>query len=205
MFLGVNISISDNGVGGVPLLGLCVGEVLDRAASAYPNQPALVVCHQNRRYTYSEFRAEVELTARGFLHLGVHKGDRVGVWATNYAEWVIAQFATAKIGAILVNINPAYRAYELEYVLRQSECQTMVLIWGFRDCDYVSTLAGICPEVETSGAGDLSSEKLPHLRNLIFVGDGGTARHVPLERPRGNGPTCSGAGLENKGGIARLR
>ena len=161
-----------NGVGEVPLLGLCVGEVLDRAASAYPNQPALVVRHQNRRYTYSEFRAEVEQAARGFLHLGVQKGDRVGVWATNYAEWVIAQFATAKIGAILVNINPAYRAYELEFVLRQSECQTLVLIRGFRDCDYVSTLASICPEVETGGAGDLSSEKLPHLRNLIFVEDG---------------------------------
>jgi fatty-acyl-CoA synthase len=161
-----------HGAGGPALLGLCVGEVLDHTASAYPDQPALIVRHQNRRYTYREFRGEVELAARGLLHLGVQKGDRVGVWATNWAEWVITQFATAKIGAILVNINPAYRAYELEYALRQSECQTLLLIQGFRDCDYVSTLGAICPELETSRAGDLSSQKLPCLKNLIFIGDG---------------------------------
>ena len=161
-----------NGVGGPALLGLCVGEVLDRTAFAYPDRLALVVRHQNRRYTYSEFRGEVELVARGLLHLGVQKGDRVGLWATNCAEWVITQFATAKIGAILVNINPAYRAYELEYALRQSECQTLLLIRGFRDCDYVSTLVSICPEVENSEAGELSSEKLPYLKNLIFIGEG---------------------------------
>jgi fatty-acyl-CoA synthase len=161
-----------SGVGGPALLGLCVGEVLDRTASAYPDQPSLVVRHQNRRYTYREFCAEVELAARGLLHLGVQRGDRVGVWATNCAEWVITQFATAKIGAILVNINPAYRAYELEYVLRQSECQALLLIQGFRDCDYVSTLASVCPEIETSRAGELSSGKLPYLKHLIFIGDG---------------------------------
>ena len=161
-----------NGVGGPALLGLCVGEVLDRTAFAYPDRLALVVRHQNRRYTYSEFRGEVELVARGLLHLGVQKGDRVGLWATNCAEWVITQFATAKIGAILVNINPAYRAYELEYALRQSECQTLLLIRGFRDCDYVSTLRSICPELENSEAGELSSEKLPYLKNLIFIGEG---------------------------------
>src|SRR5215467_13274038 len=161
-----------HGEGGPALLGLCVGEVLDHTASAYPDQPALIVRHQNRRYTYREFHGEVELAARGLLHLGVQKGDRVGVWATNCAEWVITQFATAKIGAILVNINPAYRAYELEYALRQSECQTLLLIQGFRDCDYISTLVSICPEVEHSRAGELSSEKLPYLKNLIFIGEG---------------------------------
>ena len=161
-----------NGVGGPALLGFCVGEVLDRTAAAYPDKLALVVRHQNRRYTYSEFRGEVELVARGLLHLGVQKGDRVGLWATNCAEWVITQFGTAKIGAILVNINPAYRAYELEYALRQSECQTLLLIQGFRDCDYISTLVSICPEVEHSRAGELSSEKLPYLKNLIFIGEG---------------------------------
>jgi fatty-acyl-CoA synthase len=88
-----------NGTGGPPLLGLCVGEVLDRTASAYPDQPAVVVRHQNRRYTYREFRCAVELAARGLLSIGVEKGDRVGVWATNCAEWLIIQFATAKIGS----------------------------------------------------------------------------------------------------------
>src|SRR2546425_5506711 len=126
-----------HGAGGPPLLGCTIGEALDRTASAHPDRLALIARHQRLRYTYREFLAQVELAARGFLRLGTQKGDRVGVWATNYAEWVITQFATAKIGAILVTINPAYRAAELEYALAQSECSTLVLSQGFRDCDYV--------------------------------------------------------------------
>jgi fatty-acyl-CoA synthase len=158
------------GIGGPPLLGYTVGEALDRAAGLHPDQPALISCHQQLRYTYREFLAEVEWAARGFLHLGVRKGDRVGVWATNYAEWVITQFATAKIGAILVTINPAYRAAELKYALQQSECSTLVLMQGFRDCDYVDTLAGICPEFGSSRPGELRSARLPYLQNVIFIG-----------------------------------
>ena len=188
-----------------PLIGETIGVHLGRIAERYAERPALVVRHQDVRWRYAEFKNEVDALAAGFVALGLKPGDRIGIWSQNNVEWVLTQFATAKAGLVLVNINPAYRAYELEYALRQSECQTLLLIQGFRDCDYISTLVSICPEVEHSRAGELSSEKLPHLRNLIFVGDGGTARHVPLERPRGNGPTCSGAGLENKGGIARLR
>src|SRR5262249_53207038 len=120
-----------------PLLNDCIGEVLDRSAAAFPHHDALIARHQDLRYTWRQLRYQVELLARGLLHLGVEKGDRVGVWATNCAEWVVLQFATAKIGAILVNINPANRAFELEYVLRQSECQTLFLGEGFRDCNYV--------------------------------------------------------------------
>ena len=112
------------GTGSIPLLGECVGEVLDHSAQANPEASALVSCHQNRRFTYAQFRAAVEQVARALLHLGIQKGDRVGIWATNCFEWVIVQFATAKIGAILVNINPSYRAYELKYALAQSQCQT---------------------------------------------------------------------------------
>jgi len=162
-------SYSD-GTGGPPLWGCTIGEALDRAALLHPDLPALVSCHQHLRYSYREFLAEVNRTARGFLHLGVGKGDRVGVWTTNYAEWVITQFATAKIGAILVTINPAYRASELDYALRQSECSTLLLMRGFRDCDYVETLASICPELAASHRGDLHSSRLPFLKNLIFVG-----------------------------------
>jgi len=159
-----------HGAGGPALLGCTIGEALDRTASVHPDQLALIARHQQLRYTYREFVAEVELAARGFLCLGVQKGDRVGVWATNYAEWVITQFATAKIGAILVTINPAYRAAELEYALAQSECSTLVLIQGFRDCDYVETLASICPGGGTSRPGDPNSQKLSHLKNLILIG-----------------------------------
>ena len=154
-----------------PLWGRCIGEVLDQTVSTYPDHPALIVRHQNRRYTYPEFLQEVESAARGLLRLGVQKGDRVGIWATNYSEWVVTQFATAKIGAILVSINPSYRASELEYTLRQSECRTLLLIQGFRDCDYVATLQSICPESATSRPGELRSSNLPHLKNLIFIGE----------------------------------
>src|SRR5213594_2416744 len=159
-----------HGAGGPALLGCTISEALDRTASVRPDQLALIARHQQLRYTYREFLAQVELAARGFLCLGVQKGDRVGVWATNYAEWVITQFATAKIGAILVTINPAYRAAELEYALAQSECSTLVLIQGFRDCDYVETLASICPGGGTSRPGDPNSQKLSHLKNLILIG-----------------------------------
>jgi fatty-acyl-CoA synthase len=159
-----------HGAGEPALWGCMVGEVLDRAARFHPDRPALISRHQQLHYTYREFLAEVELAARGFLRLGVQKGDRVGVWATNYAEWVITQFATAKVGAILVTINPAYRATELEYALAQSECSTLVLIQGFRDCDYLETLVSICPEIATSRPGDLHSRKLPDLRNVVFIG-----------------------------------
>ncbi len=141
-----------HGTSDFPLLGSCIGEVLNNAVTSYPDNPALIVRHQNKRYTYRELLHEVELAASGLIQLGVQKGDRVGIWATNCAEWVVMQFATAKIGAILVNINPSNREFELEYVLRQSDCQSLLLIPGFRDCDYVATLRCIAPEL-AQGSG----------------------------------------------------
>jgi fatty-acyl-CoA synthase len=158
------------GTAAVPLLGKCVGEVLDDAAAAHPDNDALVVRHQQRRYTYAQFRDEVNRLARALMALGIRKGDRIGIWATNCAEWVLTQFATAKIGAILVNINPANRAFELEYALRQSECQTLMLIQGFRDVDYPQVICELCPELEHARFGELQAEKLPELRRLIFMG-----------------------------------
>ncbi len=155
------------GAGTTPLLGCCIGEMLDRSASRHPEHDALIVRHQAKRYTYGQLRDEVNLAARGLLRLGVKKGDRVGIWSTNCTEWVVLQFATAKAGAILVNINPANRAFELEYVLRQSECQTLFLGEGFRDCDYVQTLESVAPELAQRGR---SCSKLPDLGNVIFLG-----------------------------------
>ncbi|HEY6348021.1 MAG TPA: AMP-binding protein [Candidatus Angelobacter sp.] len=152
------------------LLRHCIGETLDRSAAAYPRQDALIARHQNLRYTWSELRRQVEQAARGLLRLRMAKGDRVGIWVTNCAEWVVLQFATAKVGAILVNINPANRAFELEYVLRQSECQALFLGQGFRDCDYLETLRSVCPEFSECSRGSLQSEKLPCLRDVIFLG-----------------------------------
>lgn len=152
------------------LLRHCIGEMLDRSADAYPERDALIVRHQKLRYSWRELRDQVELAARGLLRLKVQKGDRVGIWATNCTEWVILQFAAAKVGAILVNINPANRAFELEYVLRQSECQTLFLGQGFRDCDYLETLGSVCPDFPSCTRNELRSIKLPHLTNVIYLG-----------------------------------
>lgn len=163
----------------IALLGKCVGEVLDDTAERYPDNDCLIVLHQDRRYSYRQFKEQVDAAARGFLQLGVKKGDRVGIWSTNSAEWVITQFATAKIGAILVNINPLNRAFELEHVLRQSECQTLLLADGFRDIDYSQTLAQICPEIDRCERGKLESPRLPHLRTLISLDRSSSLGMIP--------------------------
>ena len=150
---------------------MCIGDVLDSTANKYPENEALVVCHEHKRYTYRELREQVEATARGLMSIGIQKGDRIGIWSTNNSEWVITQFATAKIGAILVNINPANRAFELEYVLRQSECCALILIERFRDSNYVDAIRQVCPEIDQAQATTLHSAKLPELRQVIFIGD----------------------------------
>jgi len=150
---------------------MCIGQVLDATAQKYPDNDALIVCHEHKRYTYRELRRQVEAAARGLMSIGIQKGDRVGIWSTNNSEWVITQFATAKIGAILVNINPANRAFELEYVLRQSECRALMMIERFRDSDYVEAIRQVCPEIDQGQATTLHSANLPALRQLIFIGD----------------------------------
>jgi fatty-acyl-CoA synthase len=160
------------GIGPTPLVGLTVGELLDRTTARFPDNPALIARHQNKRYTYQQFLREVERAARGLLRLGIQKGERVGIWSTNYAEWVLAQFAVAKIGAILVNLNPAYGTVEFEHALQQSGCSTLFMTGGFRKRVYPQVLFEICPEAEHSAPGALQAAKLPNLRNLIFIGIG---------------------------------
>src|SRR5437763_1695735 len=139
-----------HGASRVPLLGETIGENLRRTVERVPNTEALVVRHQNYRATYSELWDQTTRAARGLLARGVKKGDRVGIWSPNRAEWVIAQYATARIGAILVNINPAYRTAELRYALQQSGITVLLLAKAFRTADYVGMLRevrGDCPAV----------------------------------------------------------
>ena len=164
-----------------PLSTLCIGGMLDRTAAAFPASPALVARHTGDRLTWAELHREVEQLARALMAIGIQKGDRVGIWATNRTEWVLTQFATAKIGAILVNINIRYRAHELEYALRQSECQTLILIRGFHDCDYVESLFGIAPQLAEGRSGSLKSRQLPHLSNLIFIGKDAPVSMLPWQ------------------------
>jgi fatty-acyl-CoA synthase len=127
-----------HGVSDVPLLGETIGANLERTVSRFGDREAVVSCHQGVRLTYAELDAAVDRLASGLIAAGIAKGERVGIWAPNCAEWVLVQFATAKAGAILVNINPAYRTHELEYALRQSGVKLLVSARGFKTSDYVA-------------------------------------------------------------------
>jgi fatty-acyl-CoA synthase len=154
-----------------PLMGMTMGEMIDHIAAQYPETEAIVSVHQNIRWTYREFLERINQVARALMGMGVEKGDRVGIWAMNHAEWVMIQFATAKIGAIMVNINPAYRTYELEYVLKQAEIQTLILQGRFKTSDYVGMFYEACPEAYEQKPGRISVEKFPFLKNVIFMGN----------------------------------
>ncbi len=132
-----------HGVSTVPLRGETIGEAWHAAVEAHGAADALVSRHQGIRWSYEELDAQVERCARALLAEGIAKGDRVGIWSPNNAEWVVVQFATARMGAVLVNINPAYRAHELEYALRQSGCSLLIHALSFKDADYVELLRGI--------------------------------------------------------------
>ncbi|WP_405704509.1 MULTISPECIES: AMP-binding protein [unclassified Streptomyces] len=140
-----------SGVFEVPLLGDTIGENLDRTVRRFPDRDALVDVAAGRRWTYAQLAADVDALALGLLDLGIVKGDRVGIWAPNRAEWTLVQYATAKIGAILVTVNPAYRTHELEYVLRQSGIRLLVAAERFKTSDYAGMIEEVrphCPELE---------------------------------------------------------
>jgi fatty-acyl-CoA synthase len=133
------------GASSVPLLGETIAQNLRRSAAAFGSRDALIVRHQSYRATYAEFARQVEQCALGLMGLNIQKGDRVGIWSPNRFEWVVVQYATAQIGAILVNINPAYRLQELEYALNQSGCRTVIHARGFRNASYTEMIAEVRP------------------------------------------------------------
>ncbi|MHA2061908.1 MAG: AMP-binding protein, partial [Candidatus Sifarchaeia archaeon] len=160
----------------IGLIGKTIGEYLAEITEKYPNNDALVCRHERDasgeilRYDYKEFYEVCRQAAKGFMKLGVQKGDRVAIWSTNNSQWVITQFATALIGAILVNINPAYRPRELRFALKQSETQTLLLIREFKTSKYVEMFYEVCPEAKTDDPGDIKSEEFPFLKTAIFIG-----------------------------------
>jgi fatty-acyl-CoA synthase len=191
-----------HGVSERPLLGQTIGQLLDEVSQRFPDNEALVSVLENQRFTYASFLHEVNRCAAGLLTLGVRKGERVGIWSTNCAAWVFAQFATAKIGAILVNINPAYRTYELEFCLRQSECNFLLTGEGFKDADYGQMLNQLVPELKAApadGQAELHCEKFPDLRRIVFLGEArkhGLLRWRDLMNAAANAP--SGAVAERQ-------
>jgi fatty-acyl-CoA synthase len=160
-----------SGLGDTPLLGLTIGEMFDQIADQYPDREALIARHQGLRYTYRQLQEEVDRCARGLMALGLQKGERIGIWSPNRAEWTITQFATSKIGAILVNINPSYRVHELEYALQQSGCAMLVTAPQFRTSNYTEMLYALAPELRDSPPNQLRAGRLHDLRAVIRLGD----------------------------------
>jgi fatty-acyl-CoA synthase len=163
-----------SGASDKPLLGVTIGDLFDQIVARYPDNEALVSRHQGLRYSYRALKTVVEQGARALLAVGVAKGERVGIWAPNCAEWAITQFATSKIGAILVNINPSYRVHELQYALKQSGCAYLIIAPQFRTSNYTAMIYELAPELQSSqplptGAG-LTAAQLPDLRAVVRLG-----------------------------------
>ena len=154
----------------VPLIGETLGVHFDRAVARWRDELALVVRHQQVRWSYGELGRRVDDFAGGLLALGLEPGDRVGIWSPNNAEWVITQFATAKAGLVLVNINPAYRLTEVEYALNKVGCKALITADHFKTSDYVGMLRELAPELDRSAPGRLSAERLPSLSAVIRIG-----------------------------------
>jgi fatty-acyl-CoA synthase len=159
-----------HGASDLPLIGRTIGAYLDSVAEAAPDRPALVVRPQGIRWTYDEFRARVDAMAAGLIALGLEPGERLGIWSPNNAEWVTTQFASAKAGLILVNINPAYRLHELEYALNKVGCRALILSPAFKSSDYLAMIRELCPEIDRSRPGALDARRVPSLRWVIRLG-----------------------------------
>ena len=160
-----------HGVSGTPLLGETIGRAFDRIVAQGPDHEALVVCDQAVRWTYAELAQQVDTLAAGLISCGLQPGQRIGIWAPNRAEWVVTQFATAKAGLILVNINPAYRLNELEYTLKKVGCSALILEPAFKTSDYIAMMRELAPELDTCEPGRLQCARLPDLRCLISLGE----------------------------------
>lgn len=168
------LQVSNKGTGHYPwpkekILNYTFPDVLDRMCEDFPNQYAFRYTELDYTRTYSEFRDDVDTFARALLAMGVKKGDHVAIWATNVPQWYITFWATTKIGAVLVTVNTEYKIHEAEYLLRQSDTNTLVMVDGIRDISYVNIIKELCPELENCEAGKLESARLPMLKNVITV------------------------------------
>ena len=153
-----------------PLIGETLGVNFDAAVKKWGERDALIVRHQNVRWSYLELQEKVNAFAAGLLNLGLEPGDRVGIWSPNNSEWVVVQYATAKAGLILVNINPAYRVAELEYAINKVGCKALILASSFKSSDYVAMVGELAPEISKSTPGNISCGRLPSLNTLIQIG-----------------------------------
>ncbi len=159
-----------HGTSTTPLIGETIGNFFDGAAARWPDREALVVRHQDVRWSWGELKARVDDMAAGLLSLGLEAGERIGIWSQNNSEWVLTQFATAKAGLVLVNINPAYRRSEVEYALNKVGCRALITSPALKTSDYLAILQDLCPELATATPGELRAKAVPELRWVIRLG-----------------------------------
>ncbi|QOT00486.1 AMP-binding protein [Brevibacterium sp. JNUCC-42] len=153
------------------LRSITMGDLLDETVGKFPNKQAIIYQEIGITYTYRKFQHVCNQLARGFMALGIQPGEHIAIWANNVPEWVLTQFATAKMGGVLVTVNTSYRTHELEYLLRQSDATTLLLIDQLKEVSYVDMLHEICPELQQALPGELQAERLPHLRRVIYIGE----------------------------------
>ncbi|HUA77477.1 MAG TPA: AMP-binding protein [Acetobacteraceae bacterium] len=190
-----------HGASAVPLLGETIGENFSRIAARHAARPALIVREQGIRWSYAELAAEVDRLAAGLLALGLEPGERVGIWSLNCAEWVLAQFATARAGLILVNINPAYRVTELEYALAKVGCAALLTASRFKSSDYIGMLSALAPELATSRPGALRAGRLPALRAVIQIEGEPVPGCIPFAEALARGSAADRARLASLDGL----
>ncbi len=153
------------------LIEITIGKLLNSLGEKYPDSLAVKYTDRDFCRTWKELDDEVERLARGFMAIGIKKGDHVAIWATNTPEWILTLFATAKIGAILVTVNTNYKVFELEYLLRQSDSKCLVMMHGIKDTSYVDIVNELCPQLQTCRPGELTHPMLPFLKTIVYAGD----------------------------------
>ena len=168
-----------------------IGQILTNLANERPNENAIKFNDRDYTRTWKELNDEVELIAKGWLRLGLKKGDHIGIWATNIPEWQLTLFSAAKIGAILVTVNTNYKVFELEYLLRQSDTKALVLMDGFKDADYIKIINDACPEIKNSQNGIINSTKFPYLKNILYAGNNTPDNMINFKKLKELGKTVS--------------
>ena len=157
-----------------PLIEATIGDFFDAVVEKHPDQEALVVCHQNIRWSYRELQQKVNQLASAMIEMGLEIGDRIGIWSHNNAEWLLMQLATAKVGVILVNINPAYRSFELQYALNKLGCSALVLMRHFKSSDYAKIIRELCPEIYHKPYYQLDLVEIPTVERIIWIDESDT-------------------------------
>ncbi|HEY8572984.1 AMP-binding protein [Phenylobacterium sp.] len=193
-----------HGASDKPLIGKTIGACFDETAAAHPDVPALVVRHQGVRWTWAELKDQVDALAAGLVALGLEPGDRIGIWAPNCAEWAVTQFATAKAGLILVNINPAYRTSEAEYALNKVGCKALITAIRHKTSEYLSMLRELAPELAGAAPGKLAAKRLPHLKLVITLGDDQHAGCLPYGQALKAGGPADRARVDEIGALLQF-